>query len=200
MALIAVVCVVGVVSGELLGPMAQLRASGRVGDDAQFTKKSAWRAEVADDTFQFTPETPLLMELLPKLASTSQGSGGGRYYPSPVFSPVSMLFDKPPDDGGAVDLVDFQSAGQLSGTDPSNADITPPTQLAQFVSYSTPMPNLFTAAPAAVVNPPPTAAVPEPDSWLLMILGFGGVGSALRRRRAAGSRPPNAREPADLRT
>ena len=152
MALIAVVCVVGVVSGELLGPMAQLRNAGRVGDDATFAKKPAWRAEIADDTFQFGPQTPLLMDLLPKLLSP-QGGGGGRYYPSPVFSPVSMLFDKPPDDGDNVELVDAQSAGPLSGSDPSNSDISPPTELAQFVSASTPMPTLFTAAPAAVVNP-----------------------------------------------
>jgi hypothetical protein len=31
--------------------------------------------------------------------------------------------------------------------------------------------------------PPPTAAVPEPAAWALMILGFGGIGAALRRRR-----------------
>ena len=29
-----------------------------------------------------------------------------------------------------------------------------------------------------------TIAVPEPASWALMILGFGGIGGALRRRRA----------------
>ena len=34
----------------------------------------------------------------------------------------------------------------------------------------------------AVVPPPPTA-VPEPASWALMLLGFGGAGAALRRRR-----------------
>ncbi|MBS0334235.1 MAG: choice-of-anchor A family protein, partial [Proteobacteria bacterium] len=32
-------------------------------------------------------------------------------------------------------------------------------------------------------NPPP--GVPEPAAWALMILGFGGAGAALRRRRAA---------------
>lgn len=34
----------------------------------------------------------------------------------------------------------------------------------------------------AAVNPP-TAIVPEPTSWALMILGFGGVGALLRQRR-----------------
>jgi hypothetical protein len=32
---------------------------------------------------------------------------------------------------------------------------------------------------------PGTGAVPEPAAWALMILGFGGVGAVLRRRRAA---------------
>ncbi|TAJ73136.1 MAG: PEP-CTERM sorting domain-containing protein [Phenylobacterium sp.] len=32
---------------------------------------------------------------------------------------------------------------------------------------------------------PSTGGVPEPSSWALMILGFGGVGSLLRRRRVA---------------
>jgi choice-of-anchor A domain-containing protein len=34
-------------------------------------------------------------------------------------------------------------------------------------------------------GPPPTPGVPEPASWALMILGFGGAGAMLRRRRAA---------------
>lgn len=32
-------------------------------------------------------------------------------------------------------------------------------------------------------GPPPTAAVPEPGTWLMLILGFGAVGAGLRRRR-----------------
>lgn len=33
--------------------------------------------------------------------------------------------------------------------------------------------------------PPVTPAVPEPDTWALMLLGFGATGIALRRRRSA---------------
>jgi hypothetical protein len=36
-----------------------------------------------------------------------------------------------------------------------------------------------------------SAAVPEPAAWALMVVGLGGLGAALRRRRAA----PNARSP-----
>jgi hypothetical protein len=33
---------------------------------------------------------------------------------------------------------------------------------------------------------PPVAAVPEPGTWMLMILGFGAIGSVMRRRARAG--------------
>lgn len=37
---------------------------------------------------------------------------------------------------------------------------------------------------ANVYEPAPVPTVPEPGSWALMILGFGGVGAALRRRQS----------------
>ena len=40
----------------------------------------------------------------------------------------------------------------------------------------------FTAT--RVQTPPPVGAIPEPDTWALMLLGFGFVGAALRRRPA----------------
>lgn len=43
-----------------------------------------------------------------------------------------------------------------------------------------PLPATFAALTA-------TAAVPEPSTWLMMILGFGLAGGALRRRKAAGA-------------
>jgi hypothetical protein len=33
--------------------------------------------------------------------------------------------------------------------------------------------------------PPPVGGIPEPGTWALMILGFGAVGAAMRRRRQA---------------
>lgn len=35
------------------------------------------------------------------------------------------------------------------------------------------------------IGPPSNSDVPEPASWALMLMGFGGLGAALRRRRAA---------------
>jgi NADH/NAD ratio-sensing transcriptional regulator Rex len=55
------------------------------------------------------------------------------------------------------------------------------------------------AFPAAAKGPgdyniaPPTQdvvrAVPEPATWAMMIVGFGLIGRALRRKRAAGRKP-----------
>jgi hypothetical protein len=33
--------------------------------------------------------------------------------------------------------------------------------------------------------PPPVGAIPEPGAWALMIIGFGGAGAMLRRRRTS---------------
>lgn len=40
---------------------------------------------------------------------------------------------------------------------------------------------IYTQGPAGV----PLGAVPEPSTWAMMILGFGGLGAMMRRRRAA---------------
>ncbi len=47
---------------------------------------------------------------------------------------------------------------------------------------STP-PKFFSARTVTVVSTDLTAAVPEPSTWALMILGFGAVGAAMRRRQ-----------------
>ena len=42
----------------------------------------------------------------------------------------------------------------------------------------------YTIAPIDNGNPGEGGAVPEPASWALLILGFGGIGAAMRRKRA----------------
>lgn len=43
----------------------------------------------------------------------------------------------------------------------------------------------FTAGPATLTISRAVAAVPEPGTWAMMLLGFGAIGVAARRRRAA---------------
>ncbi|HVF84272.1 MAG TPA: PEPxxWA-CTERM sorting domain-containing protein [Sphingomicrobium sp.] len=39
-------------------------------------------------------------------------------------------------------------------------------------------------------SPPPVPGVPEPETWAMMILGFGFVGAVLRRRRRGSATEP----------
>lgn len=58
------------------------------------------------------------------------------------------------------------------------------------ISYTTVSGDVQTSFLAAEFDPPQVTAVPEPSSWGLMILGFGGVGALLRsRRRHPAGRP-----------
>ena len=49
-----------------------------------------------------------------------------------------------------------------------------------FQSVAVSSPGTFTIT--AVTNPPPVGAIPEPGTWALMLMGFGFVGAAMRRR------------------
>jgi hypothetical protein len=187
MALIAVVCVVGVVSGELLGPMAQLRHGRSDEDDVGFSKRHAIGAELADDTFLFAPEKSLLFELLGPMLPSSPSRGRRRYYPPPAFSAVGMLFDGDGGDGDDVSLIAFQSPsdGLSNANDLTNADFTPPPQSPTPFQPGSQPPFFFVPPPIDTGKPPPLppSAAPEPSSWLLLILGLGGAGLALRRWR-----------------
>lgn len=75
----------------------------------------------------------------------------------------------------ASDIALAQSTGQALLANPYLAGLTTQQQ-AQIVN--------FNGGPPPPPPPPPSGAVPEPGAWALMILGFGGAGVALRRRRA----------------
>jgi hypothetical protein len=193
MGMIAVVCVAGVVSSEILGPMARLRfgRSEAFGDSG---KRHSMRAEVAGDTFGFPPsDDPLLMLALNPTLPSSPHKGGSLPWPS--FSAVAMTFEEGDgDDQPEIGLINFQTS--LDGVSAPNALMdavfTPATEPAFSPDFS-PQPLSFT--------PPKTpAAAPEPASWLLLIFGVGGVGLALRRRRAqAAGRLPDGCASAALR-
>jgi hypothetical protein len=47
----------------------------------------------------------------------------------------------------------------------------------------------FTAGPATLtISQAAVAAVPEPGTWALMLIGFGAIGVSMRRRRVAALR------------
>ncbi len=58
-----------------------------------------------------------------------------------------------------------------------------PTELLSFLAVGTPAANL---PPFALLDGVSLTAVPEPSTWAMMLVGFGGLGyAALRRRRTA---------------
>jgi PEP-CTERM motif len=59
------------------------------------------------------------------------------------------------------------------------------SQSAVLNSTGTQFPNTFEIFGADPDRGPPAGGVPEPATWALLIAGFGGVGAALRRSRAA---------------
>jgi PEP-CTERM motif-containing protein len=74
--------------------------------------------------------------------------------------------------------------GAFSGWSLVNFEFTAKStsQLLQFLSVGTaPAPNL---PPVAFLDGVSLRMVPEPAAWALMLMGFGGLGLALRRRRA----------------
>jgi hypothetical protein len=50
-------------------------------------------------------------------------------------------------------------------------------------------PPIVTTTETPVTPPTPVTPVPEPTTWAMMIVGFGLIGRALRRKRAAGRKP-----------
>jgi hypothetical protein len=173
MALIAVMCIAGVVSSEMLGPMSRLRTWTHVSpgqNQARFI-----RAGLAGDAFVFAPVAPQLAP--PPPTPPPRFVPIGRSLPPPVGSSVLILPGKDDGDQGgpAPPAYQFSSEGVSGGV--SDADFDSSTSPA-LVPASLPGVDSTWTGPSAI------DAAPEPASWLMLILGLGGVGLALRRRRA----------------
>ena len=119
---------------------------------------------------------------------TLTGLTGGQTYT------VSFLFngDNTPVGGGYSVLADVNAGSVSSFSGTVQAPGTNPGTLASFNFVAVSGSNVlrfrqtssFDASPIIDNITVSTAAVPEPGTWALMIVGFGGAGAMLRRRRA----------------
>jgi len=114
----------------------------------------------------------------------------GRLRLDPAASQVSHIIESRV--GG---FTFFQLATQFA-TPPTSFDEAPEGVVGgsgSFLSYTDAgreAVSLTLTATQLVIAPPavdPPGAIPEPAAWMVMILGFGGAGAALRRRRARAS-------------
>jgi len=91
--------------------------------------------------------------------------------------------------GGGTDLFDFRvTEAQEAAFDyaaPYGPILGFDVFVAQFQNVGTSQGSLtFQAASDVIFS---AAAIPEPGAWTMMIVGFGGIGAVLRRRRAIGA-------------
>jgi len=89
------------------------------------------------------------------------------------FALASWLYADDVDDG----TVDFFNTAKITGV-----TVSAGASLASASGALTPLPGGGYGYPAAA---PGAGAVPEPATWAMMIMGFGAIGGAMRRRRAA---------------
>jgi hypothetical protein len=205
MALIAVMCVAGVMSGEILGPMSKLRSS-RIADAGGNDGREI-RAGMAGDLFQFSPSDQSLLDELVFLGPTVAGSRGLRFLPDPAMSPTALLFGQDGDqdawrDAGLAAYPASASGGLSGPVALSEADFTPSTEPATFSSEFS-FPDQVTSfaetgGGGGGTGPPEPSTVLEPPSWLMLILGLGGLGLALRHGRRRTDRLPDDCAPDNL--
>jgi hypothetical protein len=121
---------------------------------------------------------------------------------------LGKIFDTPPED--AVRALGDPTVGPLALGDPDPGQMIPLGDIG--TAGGNPIPGGFPGGISTVVPPgtsavpgdptdpttppgtdpgiPPVAAVPEPGTWALMLIGFGLCGAAMRRRNTKGSGKP----------
>jgi hypothetical protein len=213
MALIAVVCVVGVMSGEILGPMAKLRFTSIVEAGGNAGGR-IFRAGMAGDLFSDESRSASA-----KAEMVLGRPGEPLGPPDAETSPAVALNEHPAEDQnpGAV-AYPVAALGISSGpialsqADLSQSDFTPSTGViplstafgaSHFVEVGGPL--AAASQPPVAPTPPPTPAptlapAPEPASWLMLILGLGWVGLVLRRGRGRAVRPADDCAPGHIRS
>lgn len=112
-----------------------------------------------DPTAGFTG--PLPFQLLASF--TSPGSGGSTYFATIIGS---VTAGQP---GGGIQA-DFDNSAHLISTTGGDFTLTVNDTAVSTLGINTPITGFI-------------QAVPEPATWAMMLLGFGGIGFAMRRRR-----------------
>ena len=102
---------------------------------------------------------------------------------------VLMSLGTPAGGSGAVDAT-AGAAFQLTASGNAISSGGPAATIGvggQNLSAAVPTPPIILVPQGlpAILVPPGITAVPEPASWALMLVGFGGLGGMLRRRRQA---------------
>lgn len=97
-----------------------------------------------------------------------------------IFPPPELAFNQAP---LGLPLVTVPSVGTFSTPGPGGGSFVPVPPGNIIIGSNPPPPGGNPPPPGG--NPPPVLSVPEPGTWLMMIVGFGLIGAALRRKPLA---------------
>lgn len=118
---------------------------------------------------------PLVRSLLPVTAATTSLSGNYRTT-GILYSPNYVAFGNCSANGCSATWLNDQYYINFMITD--RGDVAAPINF----SYATVQSNVYSSDTLSIVRRPVSPSVPEPATWLMMILGFAMTGGALRRR------------------
>jgi len=153
---------------------------------------------VYDFSYTFTNTTPLVSNLTgfgfqtdPTLLGVTGGSGDAlSWILNPINFPGGYTVDACAYSGNNCDAANNQGDLFAGTFELTFAAGTSTITLNNFVDRYASLSELDNTSGEGTPIPTPTprSAVPEPATWGLMLLGFGGMGMALRRRRKANDR------------
>jgi len=133
---------------------------------------------------QETPSTPTSQPMRYSSLVQAIGEVTPPEVPPPVLPPEPTVVPDPPPPPEIVVVVAPQQQQPPPALPPPEGPPAPPPPEERLA------PLLVTPG---LVTPTLFAVVPEPATWLMLVLGFGAIGSALRRHRRARLSPEGAR-------
>ncbi len=141
-----------------------------------YNSGSSGNCNVCDDKFSISLNNSLLFSAYFKLGGTGvtsivQSLDGAIYsVPDTVYGAGGTInFSVPLSLAAGMNTLTFTYSGESQGIDDEAFGIS----------------NLSVNGNAAAASP---GAVPEPATWAMMLIGFGAIGGAMRRRKATASR------------